>query len=89
MLAFLFIGVNYLEGPPFLLLQSATWKGWHLFFMDVRILGWKAGFFLHCCQLPGGADFSLIDVSYLQGLAFIFIDVSYLAGLAFLFQFPQ
>jgi hypothetical protein len=30
---------------------------------------WKPGFSLHCRQQPGMTAFSLIDVSYLEGLA--------------------
>jgi hypothetical protein len=140
------IRMNYLEGPPFLLLPSATWKGWLLLFIGVGIPGrlafllivvhylegppfsncrqipgrvgfysllasgyledwlfssllsntwrgrlisywcqlpgrtgfyslltlatWNAGFSLHCRQLPRGAEFSLIDVSYLEEQTF-------------------
>jgi hypothetical protein len=96
-MAFLFIVINYLEGPSFLLLLSATVPG-------------RAGFSLQCRHLPGMAVFSLIGVGYLDGLAFLFfydsylegfslhchqlpgevvfslIDVSYLEGLSFLFM---
>jgi hypothetical protein len=69
MLAFLFLVVNYLEGPSLLLLPSATWKGWLLFIIDVRYL--KCWFFSSLLSTTyRGATFSLIAVSYLEGLAY-------------------
>jgi hypothetical protein len=63
MLAFLFLAVNYLEGPSYLLLPSATWKDW-LFSIYVIYLVELS--FPSLLPLSGGADFSLIDVSYLE-----------------------
>jgi hypothetical protein len=66
-----------------LLWTSATWKDWLFSFLTSAT--WKTCFSLHCHQLSGEIVFSLIDVSYLEGLSFLFIDASYLTGLPFIF----